>query len=99
MVVLVDMKNVRWGHKSDSFFFQVLDIVNPNTDGSGPLNLNIVARKDESSSWVQEEGRFVSRKSKSYQVISGSGCVYFPSACCLLHVLSICDIDQIILIS
>ncbi|KAG0560344.1 hypothetical protein KC19_10G173300 [Ceratodon purpureus] len=46
---------------------EVLGIVNPNSEGSGPLNLNVVARKEESSSWVQEEGRFVSRKSKSYQ--------------------------------
>ncbi|KAG0602527.1 hypothetical protein M758_10G020400 [Ceratodon purpureus] len=46
---------------------EVLDMVNSNSGDSGPLNLNIVAHKDVSSSWVQEEGRFVTRKSKSYQ--------------------------------
>jgi hypothetical protein len=48
-----------------------MDIVHTDSEDSGPLNLNIVAHKDVSSSWVHEEGRFVTRKSKSYQVFPG----------------------------
>lgn len=51
--------------------FQVLDLVNSKPERTGPLNLNIVGHKDRSSSWVQEEGRLSSRKSQSYEVISG----------------------------
>lgn len=50
-------------------FIQVLDIVNSNSEGSGALNLNTVGHNEASSSWGEEEGRFVSRKSKSFQVI------------------------------
>ena len=42
-------------------FMQVLDIVSANPEDSGPLNLNIVGRRDLSSSWVQEEITLVSR--------------------------------------
>ncbi|KAG0564545.1 hypothetical protein KC19_8G119300 [Ceratodon purpureus] len=42
---------------------EVLDIVSANPEDNGPLNLNIVGRRDLSSSWVQEE----STPRKSYQ--------------------------------
>lgn len=48
---------------------QVLEIVNSNSEGSGASNPNVVEQKEASSSWIQEEGKFVSRKSKSLQVI------------------------------
>ncbi len=50
--------------------------MNSNPEGTGGLNVNTVGHSEaSSSSWVEEEGRFVSRKSKSFQVILGSGCV------------------------
>ena len=53
---------------------QVLDIVSANPDDSGPLNLNIVGRRDLSSSWVQEES--TPRKSSSFQVLFPLGCLF-----------------------
>ena len=47
---------------------QVLDIVTASPEDTGPLNLNVVGRKDLSSSWVREEGAHVTQKSASYQV-------------------------------
>lgn len=60
-------------------FMQVLDIVSANPEDSGPLNLNIVGRRDLSSSWVQEESTLVSRNQ-----------VLFPvrQNVCPLHLLS-----------
>lgn len=44
---------------------EVLDIVSASPEDTGPLNLNIVGRRDLSSSWVQEES--TPRKSSFYQ--------------------------------
>lgn len=53
---------------AECFWLQVLDIVTASPEETGPLNLNIVNRKDLSSSWVREEGTHITRKSSSYQV-------------------------------
>eukprot|EP01018_Ginkgo_biloba_P000884 Gb_01712 [translate_table: standard] len=52
----------------DLFPREVIDVITANTDDSGPLSLNIVGRKDLSSSWIWEKPADVSRgKTTSYQ--------------------------------
>uniref|UniRef100_A0A7I4ACQ5 Hexosyltransferase n=1 Tax=Physcomitrium patens TaxID=3218 RepID=A0A7I4ACQ5_PHYPA len=46
---------------------EVLDIVNSNSEGTGPLNLNVFGHNYLSSSWVQEEGRLSTLESQSYE--------------------------------
>lgn len=47
---------------------EVLDVIKSNTDDSGPLSLNVIGRKDLSSSWVVEKPTDVSRdKADTFQ--------------------------------
>ncbi|KAI5074056.1 hypothetical protein GOP47_0012069 [Adiantum capillus-veneris] len=51
-----DDKNLNALQQIESLFSKdVLDVIRTNTDDSGPLSLNVIGRKDLSSSWVVEK--------------------------------------------
>eukprot|EP00250_Pteridium_aquilinum_P013792 c21576_g1_i1 orf=932-3031(+) len=54
--VAVDDRKLNALQQIESLFSkEVLDVIRTNTDDSGPLSLNVIGRKDLSSSWVVEK--------------------------------------------